>query len=290
MINAYNDIIFGVKFDIVHKYKISNAPDIILTVKLWKECQDDNLFGFCFSLAHMMVNPIVIEEMIQLVKLFKTKNEIINEFNKLKFKWNNNEFNTGAKMVSSDYALFGGLEMTESFLQNIQLIQLLSNTVENWLNENMDIFEDDFIENIKKLNIPGFNNNYWFLHFCRSVSYIKEYKNENIISSTKYLDMIGVKLFQDKYGLTSENIIELYSKINTKLSINYGDFACLCCETHRMINELEKFNYKFENKIEINKWLQFKKNYLQKNELSIATKESARSNVAILICFIDQNK
>ena len=112
--------------------------------------------------------------------------------------------------------------------------------------------------------------------------------------------MTGVKLFRDKYeNLRFEDMLYLYEYCKSLISkylnvvFTYGDFGCLCCEMHRMIDEFRKNNVSdFRTKIKEvistknKKWLDFKRSIISKSNLAPSIENSARNNVFIFLKFL----
>lgn len=267
---AFNDIKIAITSDIVHKYLLSNARDIQAIAALARLCNtySPELFAWAASIAHAMVNPCVIATLSELIKKHNGNQEFI--FSEMlspemKERWNTAEFHTEMKAVSSDYQKHGGYQFG-----NIQAgiaaeiisaqfkdrLNALSAVVSDWLNKKTTVKEDDLIQAIFNLKIPGMCddlNGYWLLHFCRWISFVRNTVLQlPIIESQRYLDMIGVRLFRDHYGLTAEqtqtvflrtcDFVAQVEKNNGRPDpkMTYGDFGCLACETHRVLDQLSK--------------------------------------------------
>jgi hypothetical protein len=313
---AQKDIILGIKSDIVHKYIIDNAPDIISLIQLYQtscELNKNNsgyLFGFLHLISHTMVNPSVINNIIDIaIKYNGNFNLILDYANKdeVRRNWNTSEFHQEMKAVAGNYKSCGGfLEdniydgIAHSVFSNKEKIFKAVDIINNWLK--LDIAsEDDFIKGIFELQIPGMDDDiggYWILHFCRGVSLIRQkVLRRKTNQSILYLDMIGVRLFREKYdNLCLDDMTALYEfcknelKDKTDVIFTYGDFGCLCCEMHRLIDEFKKNKYDlFREKIEyviyneLQEWLFYKNKIIRESNFSSSTENSARSNVNIFI-------
>lgn len=289
---AFEDIKLAVKSDIVHKYLLSNAPDMVAIAQLATTCRkyDESLFGWVAAIAHVMVNPRVIIALSGLIEKHKgDKTQIMAEIMEpaAKERWNTLEFHAEMKAVSSGYQNHGGYQagninagvaseffstsFSDRFIQLSQLIQ-------SWLYYQNIVREDDLIQGIFALQVPGMyfdakkmqegtaqekavekSKEYWLLHFCRWISFARNTAlNLPIIESHQYLDMIGVQIFRDHYKvdghetLTLADMPALFQRTKEFITdfersqgrsdpkFTYGDFGCLACETHRMLDQLAK--------------------------------------------------
>lgn len=317
---AKEDIFDAIDADIVHKYVIDNAPDIISLISLFDTCKEIHrhysyIFGFTYTIAHVMVNPKVIDEMNEIVKTSKENiiSTLLNHVNSVKTRqnWNTQLFHDEMKEVVSDYKEYGGFNendinkgIADQIFSDPKKIFDVSSVIHSWLENDEIASEDDLITSIFKINMPGLNksiDDYYLLHFCRGVSFTRaKIMEKRTLQSTLYLDMMGVKLFRDKYeNLRLEDMLYLYEHCSNLVSkytdtvFTYGDFGCLCCEMHRMIDEFRKNNVQdFRNKIkevistQNEKWLVHKKNAISKSNLAPSIENSARSNVDIFLNFL----
>jgi hypothetical protein len=316
---AKKDIYLGIESDIVHKYVLDNASDIQSVIQLYhtscnlSKNNSNYLFGFLHIISHTMVNPRVIDEINNLaIECNGDYDFIFNYIHRedVRKQWNTEQFHQEMNAVASNYKECGGfLEnnihdgVAYYVFNNKDKIQKVSQYINVWLNKDV-AYEDELIGAIYDLNIPGMNmeyDGYWLLHLCRGASVIRQKICKKIThQSMLYLDMIGVKLFRDKYdNLQLEHMPELYEhckdlvKKYTDVVFTYGDFGCLTCELHRLISEFKKNNHgTFREDIENvinnrrNEWMQYKQQRIEDDNLAPSIENSARSNVNIFINFM----
>ena len=269
-------------------------------------------------ISHAMVNPIVIDEIKRIAIYYNGAYGAILYYvhkKNTRDNWNTQQFHQEMKAVAGNYKLCGGFSEKnindgiahQIFENKDNILYKAAEIIEKWLEADVSS-EDDLIKNIFELKIPGMNveiGGYWLLHFCRGVSLIRQkVLKKETVQSKLYLDMIGVKLFRDKYeDLRLEHMEELYifckelvSKY-TNAIFTYGDFGCLCCEMHRLIDEFTKNNYQnFRHNIEYvtnnkkEEWLTHKQKTIEESKLAPSIENSARSNVNIFIGFLETIK
>lgn len=318
--NARSDIVLGIESHIVHKYVIDNAPDIQSIINLYKTCEyikpqaQNYLFGFLHTISHAMVNPSVIDEISDVALQYYGDYKNIFDYvqkNEVRQRWNTPLFHQEMKAVAGNYKACGGF-MENNIYDGIahhvfndqENIFRASSIIENWLNKDV-ADEDDLIKEIYRLSMPGLNvdlGDYWLLHFCRGVSLIRQKvcgKQTN--QSVLFLDMIGVKLFREKYNdlqlhhmPSLYNFCKMYVVDKTDAIFTYGDFGCLCCEMHRLIDEFKKNGVSdfrqmitevLNDQSRKNEWFSYKENIIKTSKFAPSVENSARSNVGIFINF-----
>jgi hypothetical protein len=318
---AKDDINDAITADIVHKYVIDNAPDIISLIDLYNTCKKNHvhyeyIFGFMHTISHAMVNPRVIDELKELIR--KTKGNVVTivlnhiNDNSVRRAWNTSLFHDEMKAVVSNYKEYGGFNendigdgIAHQIFSDIKKIFDVSAIIHEWLKDE-EASEDQLINSIFNVNMAGLNktiNDYYLLHFCRGISLIRtKVMEKKTHQSILYLDMIGVKLFREKYeDLKLEDMPDLYDFCKnvvgryTDIIFTHGDFGCLTCEMHRMISEFRKFKITdFRNKIkdvigtQYASWIKYKRNFISNANLAPSIENSARSNVAIFLRFLEE--
>lgn len=284
---AFEDIKLGITSDIVHKYLLVQAPDIRAIVNLAKICNkyDRSLFPWAAIIAHTMVNPSVIDNLIFYIeKHAGDRAAIFNEIMHpdVKAQWNTPEFHAQMKAVTTDYQVVGGYQAEKTRagiaaqMFACDLTPLLR-MLELWLYKETTADEEALIQGIYQLQMPGMDfdatklrssniqervfhqaKEYWLLHFVRWMSFVRQHVlHLPTIESPKYLSMIGVQKFRAHYQtggepLSRDDMLILFemtksfvADFNERRAIpapemTYGDFACLLCETHRMLDQLSK--------------------------------------------------
>lgn len=325
---AFEDIEIAVRSGIVHKYLLSNAPDMLAIARLARICHPSvfgkDLFPWVAAIAHVMVNPRVINELIKLVVQFSgEKNEILKVLlhDDTKAHWNTAEFHEEMKAVTSDYQQCGGYQLSNFNLgiaaqffhsdfseQFIKLVRIVS----NWLYSSIVVREEDLIRAIFTLTVPGMHhemdreNGYWLLHFCRWISFVRKTVFQlPIVESARYLDMIGVRAFRNHYDnlflpdmqtlfLRCKEFVERFEVMHGRPlpSFTYGDFGCLTCETHRMLDELsntlmcsedrvrEILRHRLKTALDVESWIGFKETCTNNNQ-GPSVVNSARYNASL---------
>jgi hypothetical protein len=316
MQNAIKDIDLGIRSQIVYKYIIDNAPDCIALKHLYFASKSCYIFGVLHLISHTMINPKVIIELINMMNNNQNITDIIEHINNKKTRdlWNTEEFHQEMTAVTSNYNIYGGFELNNTnngvahfVFQDINKIYSTAKIIELWLEEEI-ANEDELIIDVFNQNILGMNitiDDYWLLHFCRGISLIRQKcSNKKTIQSKLFLNMVGVKKFIERYeniGINELDTIYSYCKklieeIDSNIIFTYGDFGCLCCETYRMIDEFEKnnvFDFRdkvqdiINDKIKLDDWIKFKKDFIVKNNLPPAIENSARNNVEIYLRFVN---
>ena len=323
---AFEDIKIAIQSDIVHKYLLSNAPDMIAVANLAKVCTtyDKHLFAWAAAFSHAMVNPRVIDEIATLIKKHNGDKQLILEqitHPDTRSRWNTPEFHAEMKAVASDYQKHGGFLLGDInagvaalFLHPdcANQVNELVRFVSDWLHSEEPVKEDDLIQAIFNLRIPGMHhetdkeNGYWLLHFCRWISFVRDtVLHLPIIESTRYFDMIGVRIFRNHYtDLTLSDMPELFERCKVFIAqfemqhgrpsprITYGDFGCLACETHRMLDQLSKelkcpeddarqmLRQRLQGADDLSGWLRFKETHTDYNQAP-SILNSARYNSAL---------
>lgn len=323
---AFEDIKIAIQSDIVHKYLLSNAPDMIAIANLAKTCHpySKDLFAWAASIAHVMVNPRIIDELSALIKKHNGDRQLIWEeviHPDTKARWNTPEYHVEMKAVASDYQKHGGYRLgdlnsgvaAEFFHPNfMRQFDEMVRMVSAWLYSPEAVNEDDLIQGIFNLNVPGMHDEsdretgYWLLHFCRWISFVRNTVFQLPINeSTRYLDMIGVRIFRSHYtNLSLSDMPELFERSKTFIAqfeathgrpdprITFGDFGCLTCETHRMLDQLSKelkcpeddarqiLRQRLQTEQDLQGWLRFKETHTDHNK-GPSIVNSARYNAGL---------
>ena len=167
---AKEDITDAIDADIVHKYVIDNAPDIISLIELFNTCKKFHrhysyIFGFAYTISHAMINPRVIDEMNEIVKTSKENiiSALLNHVNSIKTRqnWNTQLFRDEMKAVTSNYNECGGFSennindgIADQIFSDSKKIFDVSGAIHSWLENDEIVSEDDLITSIFKIKMP----------------------------------------------------------------------------------------------------------------------------------------
>jgi len=164
---ALEDIKIAVRSDIVHKYLLANASDMMAIAGLARTCSkyDENLFGWIAAISHAMVNPRVLDELSGLIEKHKgNKTQIMAEIMQpaVKERWNTPEFHKEMKAVASGYQNHGGYQQgninagvaAEFFSARFSnRFEQLTHLIQSWLYAQNAVKEDDLIKGIFDLQV-----------------------------------------------------------------------------------------------------------------------------------------